>query len=118
MHVVPRQRDSGVYLSEIVFVKFNSRINAHWNEFAQNRWIFAISRNIDGFAYFPHKCGGFLKLTQITLISVMVLWLPYGVGIGALVLDYYSRPPNIPAHNHGSSFPNLYIADHSISRLW
>jgi hypothetical protein len=62
---VPRQPDSGVYLSEIVLVGFNSTINAYWNEFAQNRWIFAISRNTGGFAYFPHKYGGFLELTPM-----------------------------------------------------
>jgi hypothetical protein len=62
-HVVPRQPNSGVYLSEIVLVGFNLTISAHWNEFVQNRWIFAISRNTIGFVYFRHKCGGFLELT-------------------------------------------------------
>jgi hypothetical protein len=57
--------DYGVYLSEIVLVGFNLTISAHWNEFAQNRWIFAISRNTGGFAYFSHKCGSFLKLTPV-----------------------------------------------------
>jgi hypothetical protein len=40
--------------------------------------FFAISPNSDGFAYFPHKCGGFLELTlpdargqQIVLADLM-----------------------------------------------
>jgi hypothetical protein len=35
--IVPRHPDIGVYLSEIVLVRFNSTISAHWYEFAQNR---------------------------------------------------------------------------------
>jgi hypothetical protein len=61
MHVVPHQR---VYLSDIMLVWFNSTISAHWNEFAQNRWIFAISRNTDGFAYLPTEMWWFLDFSQ------------------------------------------------------
>jgi hypothetical protein len=43
-----------------------TRISAHCNEFSQSRWFFAISRNSGGFAYFPHKCGGFLELPRVT----------------------------------------------------
>jgi hypothetical protein len=50
-------------MSEIVFSRLKTRISAHCNEFSQNRWFFTISRNSGGFAYFPHKCGGFLELT-------------------------------------------------------
>jgi hypothetical protein len=55
--------DNGVHLSEIVLAGLNRTISAHRNEFAQNRWFFAISPNIGGFKYFPRKCGGFLELT-------------------------------------------------------
>jgi hypothetical protein len=73
IHVVPRLSDSGVYLSEIVLIGFNSTISAYWNEFAQNRWIFTISRNTGGFAYFPHKCGGFLELTHVLVYVLTCL---------------------------------------------
>jgi hypothetical protein len=51
-------------LLEIVSIRINSIISAYWDEFAQNRWIFAISPNTGGSKYFPRKCGGFLELTR------------------------------------------------------
>jgi hypothetical protein len=35
--IVPRQPDIRIYLSEIVLVRFNATISAHWYEFMQNR---------------------------------------------------------------------------------
>jgi hypothetical protein len=52
-------------MSEIVLSRLKMQISAHCNEFSQNWWFFAISRNSGGFAYFPHKCGGFLELTLL-----------------------------------------------------
>jgi hypothetical protein len=43
---------------------FNSTISAHWNEFVQNRWIFAILPNSGGSKYFPHKCGDFFRINS------------------------------------------------------
>jgi hypothetical protein len=56
--------DSGVFLSEIVLTGQNRTISAHWNEFTQNRWFFAISSNTDGSKYFTRKCDDFLELTR------------------------------------------------------
>jgi hypothetical protein len=44
--------DSGVCYSacqKIGLIGLNRTVSAHWNEFAQNRWIFAISPNTGGF---------------------------------------------------------------------
>jgi hypothetical protein len=47
-----------------VLTSLNFIISAHCNEFSQNRWFFAISPNSGGFAYFPHKCGGFFGINS------------------------------------------------------
>jgi hypothetical protein len=54
--------DSGVFLSEIVLTGQNRTISAHWNEFTQNRWFFAISSNTGGSKYFTPKCDGFFGI--------------------------------------------------------
>jgi hypothetical protein len=59
-------------MSEIVLSRLKTRISAHCNEFSQNWWFFAISPNVGGFAYFPHKCGGFLELTRMTVMRLPV----------------------------------------------
>jgi hypothetical protein len=51
-------------MSEIVLCQLKIRISAHWNQFTQKRWFFAISMNTGGSKYFPRKCGGFLELTR------------------------------------------------------
>jgi hypothetical protein len=56
-------------MSEIVLTGVNQTISADWNQFAQYQWFFAISSNSGGFAYFPHKCGGFLELTRSRTMS-------------------------------------------------
>jgi hypothetical protein len=53
-----------------VLSRLKTRINAHWNEFAQNWWIFAISRNTSGFAYMRLKCGGFLEFSRLPETSI------------------------------------------------
>jgi hypothetical protein len=63
-----------------VLTSLNFTSSAHWNESPQNWWIFAISPNTGGSKYFPHKCGGFLKLT------------PGGDVLGEVTLDG-SQPP-------------------------
>jgi hypothetical protein len=52
-------------MSEIVLSRLKTRISAHCNKFSQDRWIFAISLNSGGFAYFPRKCGGFFGINSI-----------------------------------------------------
>jgi hypothetical protein len=54
-----------------VLSRLKTRISAYWNEFTQNRWFFAILRNTGGFAYFPHKYGGFLELTHSKLVDIL-----------------------------------------------
>jgi hypothetical protein len=54
--------------SEVVLSWVNMRISEYWNESPQNRWFFAISHNIGGFAYFPLKCGGFLEFSRAEAI--------------------------------------------------
>jgi hypothetical protein len=62
---------------EIVFSRLKTWISAYCNEFLQNWWFFVISRNSGGFAYFPHKCDGFLELTCWSLFDLAGLdwWL-------------------------------------------
>jgi hypothetical protein len=75
---MPRKPASGVHVVRKLVKAAKSRISAHWNEFAQNRWIFAISRNTGGFAYFLHKCGGFLELTLREGTDTNVLCISIG----------------------------------------
>jgi hypothetical protein len=48
---------------EIVLSRLKTQINTHCAKFLQNQWFFTLSPNTGGFAYSPHKCGGFLELT-------------------------------------------------------
>jgi hypothetical protein len=61
-----------------VLASRNWIISAYCNEFAQNRWFFAISPNSGGSKYFPHKCGGYLELTLSSLLPSKPIELTYG----------------------------------------
>jgi hypothetical protein len=70
MHTLPRQHRQWGPMSEILLIRLNQTISAHWNQFAQKLSFLAISPNSGGFAYFLHKCGGILELTLILKINI------------------------------------------------
>jgi hypothetical protein len=77
--------DSGTPGSEIVLIGLNSIISAHWNEFTQNRWIFAILRN-RWFCIFPTELWWFFGIYSKIILNTF--WKEEG----AVIVKYFLHP--------------------------